>query len=40
MGNSIDKNEDTGLNRRKVLKTGLALAGGSVLTLVLTKCPK
>jgi aryl-alcohol dehydrogenase-like predicted oxidoreductase len=31
MENSINKNEGTILNRRKLLKTGLALAGGSVL---------
>jgi hypothetical protein len=31
MENSINKNEGAFLNRRKLLKTGLALAGGSVL---------
>ena len=31
---SINKKEDTGLNRRKLFKTGLALAGGSILASV------
>jgi hypothetical protein len=34
MKNSINKKEDKGLNRRKLFKTGLALAGGSVLASV------
>src|SRR6478609_5386830 len=34
MENSINKKKDKGLNRRKLFKTGLALAGGSVLASV------
>src|SRR4051812_6596512 len=34
MNNSINKKEDKGLNRRKLFKTGLALAGGSILASV------
>jgi aryl-alcohol dehydrogenase-like predicted oxidoreductase len=34
MKNSINKKEGTGFNRRKLFKTGLALAGGSLLASV------
>jgi aryl-alcohol dehydrogenase-like predicted oxidoreductase len=34
MGSSINKNESTGFNRRKLLKTALALAGGSMVASV------
>lgn len=34
MKNSINTKEDTGFNRRKLFKTGLALAGGSLLASV------
>src|SRR3954470_18416645 len=34
MENSINKEKDKGLNRRKLFKTGLALAGGSLLASV------
>jgi aryl-alcohol dehydrogenase-like predicted oxidoreductase len=34
MGSSINKNESTGFNRRKLLKTALALAGGSIVASV------
>ena len=34
MGSSINKNENTGFNRRKLFKTALALAGGSIVASV------